>query len=74
MIRALIKLFGFVAGRDHPNRGPARRLLERVRAGQIDACTSTEVLQEIFYRYTGDRIEGLLFEVEGLGIAAATLR
>ena len=41
----------YVAGRDHPLREPARRFLERARAGEIDACTSTEVLQEILYRY-----------------------
>jgi hypothetical protein len=45
----------YVAGRDHPNREPARRLLERARAGDIEACTSTEVLQEILYRYAGLR-------------------
>jgi hypothetical protein len=43
----------YVAGREHPNREPARRLLERVRAGEVEACTSTEVLQEILYRYAG---------------------
>lgn len=42
----------YVAGRDHPNREPARRFLERVRGGEIEACTSTEVLQEILYRYS----------------------
>jgi predicted nucleic acid-binding protein len=42
----------YVAGREHPNREPARRLLERVRKGSIEACTSTEVLQEILYRYS----------------------
>lgn len=41
----------YVAGRDHPHREPARRFLERVRAGDLEACTSTEVLQEILYRY-----------------------
>ncbi len=41
----------YVAGREHPNRDPARRFLERVRAGEIEGCTSTEVLQEILYRY-----------------------
>lgn len=45
----------YVAGRDHPNREPARRFLERVRGGDVDACTSTEVLQEILYRYSGLR-------------------
>lgn len=41
----------YVAGRDHPHRDPSRRLLERARAGDIEICTSTEVLQEILYRY-----------------------
>lgn len=41
----------YVAGRDHPLRAPARRLLERVQAGDVEACSSTEVLQEILYRY-----------------------
>jgi len=41
----------YVAGADHPNRAAATRLLERVRAGEIEGCTSTEVLQEILYRY-----------------------
>lgn len=41
----------YVAGRDHPLRGPAQRFLERARAGNIEICTSTEVLQEILYRY-----------------------
>lgn len=42
----------YVAGRAHLHRAPARRFLERVRRGDLDACTSTEVLQEILYRYT----------------------
>jgi predicted nucleic acid-binding protein len=41
----------YVAGREHPLRAPARRFLERARAGELDICTSTEVLQEILYRY-----------------------
>jgi len=41
----------YVAGRDHPLRAPATRLLERARAGEVEICTSTEVLQEILYRY-----------------------
>jgi predicted nucleic acid-binding protein len=41
----------YVAGREHPLRDPARRFMERVRDGNVDACTSTEVLQEILYRY-----------------------
>jgi predicted nucleic acid-binding protein len=42
----------YVAGRDHPLREPARRFLTRARAGELEICTSTEVLQEILYRYS----------------------
>lgn len=42
----------YVAGALHPNRAPARRFLGRVRSGEFEACTSTEVLQEILYRYS----------------------
>jgi len=42
----------YVAGAAHPNRDPAHRFLERVQAGEVEGCTSTEVLQEILYRYT----------------------
>jgi uncharacterized protein len=41
----------YVAGRAHPLREPARRFLERARGGEVEICTSTEVLQEILYRY-----------------------
>ena len=41
----------YVAGRDHPLREPARRFLECARGGEVEICTSTEVLQEILYRY-----------------------
>jgi uncharacterized protein len=56
----------YVAGRDHPNREPSRRLLRRVREGKVDACTSTEVLQEILYRYTSLRRLDLAREVYDL--------
>ena len=42
----------YTAGAEHPNRDPARRFLERVRDGEVQGCTSTEVLQEILLRYT----------------------
>jgi predicted nucleic acid-binding protein len=41
----------YVAGREHPNQEPSRRFLRRIGEGKVDACTSTEVLQEILYRY-----------------------
>jgi predicted nucleic acid-binding protein len=53
----------YVAGRDHPLRDPARRFLARVRAGEVEGCTSTEVLQEILYRYVGMRRNDLATEV-----------
>ena len=56
----------YVAGRDHPNRDPARSFLEKVRKGKVDACTSTEVLQEILYRYSALRRVDLAREVYDL--------
>jgi len=43
----------YVAGRDHAARGPTKRFLTRVQRGDVETCTSTEVLQEILYRYAG---------------------
>jgi predicted nucleic acid-binding protein len=42
----------YIAGHDHPNRDRAIRFMRQVEAGDIDACTSTEVLQEILWRYS----------------------
>ena len=42
----------YVAGREHPNRERARRFMDAAQAGDFEACTSTEVLQEILYRYS----------------------
>jgi predicted nucleic acid-binding protein len=59
----------YVAGRDHPLRAPAKRLLEQVRAGEVEACSSTEVLQEILYRYSALRRLDLATEVYNLFVA-----
>ena len=59
----------YVAGRDHPLRAPAMRVLERVRAGDLEACSSTEVLQEILYRYAGLRRLDLARDVYDLFVA-----
>lgn len=56
----------YVAGREHPLREPARRFLARVRAGEVEACTSTEVLQEILHRYVGLKRADLAHEVYDL--------
>lgn len=42
----------YVAGAEHTNKGPATRFLERAADNEFELCTSTEVLQEILYRYT----------------------
>ena len=42
----------YVAGGPHENRESACRLLDRVQTRKLEACTSTEVLQEILYRYS----------------------
>ena len=42
----------YVAGREHPNREPSLRFLEAVRRNDVEGCTSTDVLQEILYRYS----------------------
>lgn len=56
----------YVAGREHPLREPARRFLARVRSGDVEGCTSTEVLQEILYRYVGLKRPDLASEVYDL--------
>ncbi len=53
----------YVAGADHPNRAAATRLLERARSGKVEGCTSTEVLQEILYRYVALDRPDLAFAV-----------
>ncbi|MGH7588693.1 MAG: type II toxin-antitoxin system VapC family toxin [Gemmatimonadota bacterium] len=56
----------YVAGSEHPLREPARRFLEEVRSGRVEACTSTEVLQEILYRYVGLKRPDLASQVYDL--------
>ena len=43
----------YVAGTDHPHRDPSVRFLEEAQDDGLELCTSTEVLQEILYRYAG---------------------
>jgi predicted nucleic acid-binding protein len=56
----------YVAGRDHPLRAAARRILDRAQRGDFEACTSTEVLQEILFRYWGLKRLDLAREVYDL--------
>ncbi|MBN2073821.1 MAG: type II toxin-antitoxin system VapC family toxin [Actinobacteria bacterium] len=41
----------YASGKEHPNREPSIKILESVSKGEITGITSTEVLQEILYRY-----------------------
>ena len=41
----------YLVGGEHPNKPRAQRFLQRVQDRELDACTNTEVLQEILYRY-----------------------
>jgi predicted nucleic acid-binding protein len=56
----------YVAGRQHPNKEPSRRFLDRVREEQLEACTSSEVLQELLYRYHAIKRPDLAFKVYDL--------
>lgn len=56
----------YVAGAAHAHRDAAREFLRRVQTGEISGCTSTEVLQEILYRYSALRRLDLVSEVYDL--------
>ncbi len=45
-------VFMYAGGVDHPLRDSCRQLLRRVADGELEAVTSTEVIQEILHRYT----------------------
>jgi predicted nucleic acid-binding protein len=53
----------YVAGKEHPHRERARRLLTKIQRGQIEGFTSVEMLQEILYRYTALQKPDLAREV-----------
>ncbi len=63
----------YVAGAEHPHREPARRFLARVRAGEVEGCTSAEVLQEILYRYSSLQRLDLAREVYDLFVQICPL-
>ena len=59
----------YVAGKEHPHREPARRFLARLQNGAVEGYTSTEVLQEILYRYVGLQRLDLAVEVYDLFVS-----
>ena len=44
-------IFLYAAGRTHPYKSSSLYALHRIAAREIEACTNTEVLQEILHRY-----------------------
>lgn len=42
-------VFLYAAGGDHPHRAPCQEILRRVARGELEATTSSEVVQEILY-------------------------
>jgi predicted nucleic acid-binding protein len=45
-------VFLYAAGADHPYQQPSQRILRRVADGELDATTSSEVVQEVLYVLT----------------------
>lgn len=56
----------YAAGSAHPHREPSIRFLRRVQSGDVEGCTSTEVLQEILYRYSALRRRDVAAQVYDL--------
>lgn len=44
-------IFMYAAGEEHAHKIRSVRFLHRAAAGEIEACTSVEVLREILHRY-----------------------
>ena len=45
----------YANGADHPLRDPSRRIMSAIVAGELQAVTSSEVVQEILHRFTSIR-------------------
>lgn len=74
-------IFMYAAGQEHPLKAPCVRILRRVAGEELEAVTSTEVLQEILYRYgtvgetqRGLRLARLAVEQVGGAILPVTLK
>ncbi|MFA5014715.1 MAG: type II toxin-antitoxin system VapC family toxin [Actinomycetota bacterium] len=53
----------YAAGQGHPNRVPSIKVLELISENKIVGVTSTEILQEILYRYQSIGLPGKGLEV-----------
>ncbi len=64
----------YAAGVDHPYRDACRSLIGGLGEGRIDAVTSTEVIQEIFHRFSrGDRRVGVTMAEAALDLFSPLL-
>lgn len=64
MILIDANIFMYAAGRESLQRQPCQRFLEGIAAGDgPDACTDTEVLQEILHRYRSLQLPAVGFRV-----------
>ncbi len=59
-------VFLYAAGGEHPLKAPCGDILTRVASGELDAVTSSEVLQELLYVLArrGLKVEGLRLATE----------
>jgi hypothetical protein len=74
-------IFMYAAGQEHPLKAPCVAILRRVANEELEAVTSTEVLQEIVYRYGaireaqhGIRLARLTVDQVGGAVLPVTLR
>jgi predicted nucleic acid-binding protein len=65
----------FAGGREHLLREPCRAVLRHTESGRLPAVTSTEVIQEIFYRFSvvGSRERGFQMADSALDLFAPVL-
>lgn len=68
-------IFIYAKGRDHPLKAPCISLIRRVREKEISAIISTEIIQEILYRFQSihNLPGGLLLVREAMGICSRIL-
>ncbi len=66
-------VFIYAAGKEHPLRAPSKRALALVQAGELEANTDVEVLQEIlnYYQRTRSLSLGSLVFGEALAVFAS---
>lgn len=65
----------YAVGGDHLLREPCRAVLRKVGAGEIDATTSVEVVQEIYHRFRalGRTAQGTAIATDALDLFAPVL-